>query len=228
MPILQEQHHTLVQRESKRFLKALSLPQSAMEDLESYAYVGLLEAMKTYDPRKKVPFEYYAVQRIRGAMIEGVGSMSAFSRSAYKQLKYLSVMHGLSQVNHQTVFQAQPIPSESLQHNDSHLLSSFQQLQQIAIMVSLETFLSKDKYKDEPAEVIANQSEFEQKRNVVSDAFAQLAADEQDLLIAVYDLRNKGDNAYSYARSKGINRSSVSRRHIRIIEKLKTLIQDQT
>ena len=76
--------------------------------------------------------------------------------------------------------------------------------------------------------MLETKSELAHKRNLVSEAFAQLTSDEQDLLIAVYDLRNKGDNAYSYARSKGINRSSVSRRHTRIIEKLKVWIQTQT
>ena len=73
MSKLQEHHHALVKRESRRILLSLSLPTDALEDLQAYGYIGLLEALKRYDPRKNVPFEYYAIRRIRGAIIDGDG-----------------------------------------------------------------------------------------------------------------------------------------------------------
>jgi RNA polymerase sigma factor FliA len=235
MSKLQEQHHALVKRESKRILRSLSLPPDALEDLQAYGYIGLLEALKRYDPRKNIPFEYYAIQRVRGAIIDGASSITSFSRNAYKQLKHLSVLRGLSQVNesyyhastqqeeaHQIGIHQPNQKSTTVSHD---LLSSFQQLQQLALLISLETFVHHSSPQNIEEQYESNH-EFQQQRKLVSEAFTELSIEEQNLLVSVYDLRNKGENAYSYARTKGIHRSTVSRMHSKVIQKLKRIIKE--
>jgi RNA polymerase sigma factor FliA len=50
-------------------------------DLVSYGLLGLIDAIKRYDPDRDVKFETYAIQRIRGAIIDELRSMDWVPRS---------------------------------------------------------------------------------------------------------------------------------------------------
>jgi len=41
-------------------------------DLENYAYMGLIDAIKKFDLNRSIKFETYATYRIKGAIIDGV------------------------------------------------------------------------------------------------------------------------------------------------------------
>ena len=257
MSKIQAQHHVLVKRESKRVLHILSLPVDTLEDLQAYGYIGLLEALKRYEPCHGIPFEYYAIPRIRGAIIDGAGTVTSFSRSAYKQLKYLSTMYHPSDINkvetYDTATQSTSEQSVSDQSASDQNISEqsasdqsasdqsasdqsasqdlyeevdhhFSHIQQMAVMISLDTFFSPTHH--HPISHYEIQIDIQKQRESLSKAFQRLSQTEQDLLIAVYDLRNCGDNAYHYAQRKDINRSSVSRMHGRVIQKLKRFIQE--
>ena len=62
---------------------AISLP-AAMDsdDVLSAGTVGLLHAIDRFDPDQGVRFETYALQRIRGAIIDTIRSLSPLSRGA--------------------------------------------------------------------------------------------------------------------------------------------------
>lgn len=52
---------------------AMGLPPSVeLDDLESYGLFGLMEAVERFDPGRGVKFETYAVQRVRGAILDGL------------------------------------------------------------------------------------------------------------------------------------------------------------
>lgn len=64
------------------------LPRSIDEaDIVGYGLLGLLEAITRYDAQKGVPFEAYAMTRIRGAIIDGLRAMGWMPRSAYRKAK---------------------------------------------------------------------------------------------------------------------------------------------
>lgn len=66
------------------------LPPSVEEgDLISYGLIGLIEAIDRFDPNKGVPFETFAIKRIRGAVIDGLRQMGWIPRSAYQRAKQL-------------------------------------------------------------------------------------------------------------------------------------------
>ncbi len=66
------------------------LPPSVEEgDLISYGLIGLLEAIDRFDKTRGVPFEAFAVQRIRGAILDGLRTMGWLPRSAYHRAKQL-------------------------------------------------------------------------------------------------------------------------------------------
>ena len=55
------------------------------EDLEQFAYRGLLEAIDRYDPSKGAPFLAYATARIAGCIVDGLGSLD--ERSAQMRFR---------------------------------------------------------------------------------------------------------------------------------------------
>jgi RNA polymerase sigma factor for flagellar operon FliA len=57
------------------------------EDLVAYAYEGLLEARRRYDPARGVQFKSFAYYRVRGALLDGVRRMAYLPRRAYARLK---------------------------------------------------------------------------------------------------------------------------------------------
>ncbi|MDQ3808746.1 MAG: FliA/WhiG family RNA polymerase sigma factor [Chloroflexota bacterium] len=69
---------------------AISLP-AAMDsdDVLSAGTVGLLHAIDRFDPDQGVRFETYALQRIRGAIIDSVRSLSPLSRGAGRRARLL-------------------------------------------------------------------------------------------------------------------------------------------
>ncbi len=69
---------------------AISLP-AAMDsdDVLSAGTVGLLHAIDRFDPDQGVRFETYALQRIRGAIIDTIRSLSPLSRGAGRRAKML-------------------------------------------------------------------------------------------------------------------------------------------
>jgi RNA polymerase sigma factor for flagellar operon FliA len=69
---------------------AISLP-AAMDsdDVLSAGTVGLLHAIDRFDPEQGVRFETYALQRIRGAIIDTIRSLSPLSRGAGRRARIL-------------------------------------------------------------------------------------------------------------------------------------------
>src|SRR6266516_7951175 len=69
---------------------AISLP-AAMDsdDVLSAGTVGLLHAIDRFDPEQGVRFETYALQRIRGSIIDTIRSLSPLSRGAGRRARML-------------------------------------------------------------------------------------------------------------------------------------------
>ncbi len=75
---------------------AISLP-AAMDsdDVLSAGTVGLLHAIDRFDPDQGVRFETYALQRIRGAIIDTIRSLSPLSRGAGRRARLLDETNAL-------------------------------------------------------------------------------------------------------------------------------------
>lgn len=77
----------------------------------------------------------------------------------------------------------------------------------------------------DPAEPYENQTDSKQASQYLSLAFEGLSLEQQQLIIAIYDLRRVGDNATKYTERMGLHRSTVSRRHAAAIDYLRTEVQ---
>jgi len=56
-------------------------------DLENYAYIGLLDAIKKFDLERNIKFETYASYRIKGAIIDGIRKQDWLSRTMRAKCK---------------------------------------------------------------------------------------------------------------------------------------------
>jgi RNA polymerase sigma factor for flagellar operon FliA len=73
---LVEQHLTLARRIAAHLFANRHVAEHSFDDFHQYALVGLVEAAHRYDASSGVPFEAYAVARVRGAVLNGVRSLS--------------------------------------------------------------------------------------------------------------------------------------------------------
>ncbi|NBT75911.1 MAG: FliA/WhiG family RNA polymerase sigma factor [Betaproteobacteria bacterium] len=74
-------HLDLVKRISLH-LRARLMSFMDLPELIQVGTVGLLEAAKSFDPSKGIPFEHFAHSRVRGAIFDEVRRMSTMPRSA--------------------------------------------------------------------------------------------------------------------------------------------------
>lgn len=72
----------------ERVVQRMSIKTTDYEqgDLFNIGVIGLMDALNKFDPTKKVPFESYAVLRIKGAIIDEVRKHAKISRYKWRQL----------------------------------------------------------------------------------------------------------------------------------------------
>lgn len=73
-------HLDLVRRIARKFHQRCSAVRD-LEDIEGDGFVGLIDAARRFDPGRRVKFNTYASQRIRGAMMDGLRDSDEVSRS---------------------------------------------------------------------------------------------------------------------------------------------------
>ncbi|HHY10001.1 MAG TPA: FliA/WhiG family RNA polymerase sigma factor [Firmicutes bacterium] len=69
---------------------AINLPGSVdQDDLESFGFFGLLDALEKFDPSRGIKFQTYASTRIRGAVIDGLRATDWVPRSTRSKARLL-------------------------------------------------------------------------------------------------------------------------------------------
>jgi RNA polymerase sigma factor for flagellar operon FliA len=58
-----------------------------IDDLRSFGREGLLQAARSFDPSRGVPFRRWANRRIKGAMMDGVRQWTHLPRGVYRELR---------------------------------------------------------------------------------------------------------------------------------------------
>ncbi len=59
-----------------------------LDDLIGYGQVGLAEAARDFDPDRGVQFTTFAYYRVRGAILDGLSTMSWFNKADYSRGRY--------------------------------------------------------------------------------------------------------------------------------------------
>jgi len=82
----------LVKEMARSFAK--TLPSHIEEaDLESLGYLGLVDAVDKYDPKRGVPFEAYGRLRIKGAILDGLRKDDWLSEGARRKAKVIASVY---------------------------------------------------------------------------------------------------------------------------------------
>ncbi len=63
-----------------------------VDDLTNAGMMGLIDAAAKYDETKEVPFNVYAKQRIRGAVLDSLRQADSVSRQARRQYKQIDAV----------------------------------------------------------------------------------------------------------------------------------------
>jgi RNA polymerase sigma factor FliA len=74
-----------------------------LADLESYGYIGLMDAIKKFNPERNIKFETYAKFRIRGAILDGMRKIDWLSRALRNKMKKKKQILDKSQDSDNTV-----------------------------------------------------------------------------------------------------------------------------
>ncbi len=76
----------LVDLNARQLSRRLGRSAVTLDDLRSFGSEGLLQAARTFDESRGVPFRRWANLRIRGAMIDGVRQFGSLPRRIYREL----------------------------------------------------------------------------------------------------------------------------------------------
>jgi len=72
----------------------------SQEELRSYGYVGLLEAVRKFEPNRGISFSTYAMWRIRGAIYDGLRELDPYTRSLREKSKKIEEIQSFLEQKH--------------------------------------------------------------------------------------------------------------------------------
>ncbi|EJF51372.1 RNA polymerase sigma factor whiG [Enterococcus sp. C1] len=216
----------------ERVVQRLSIKTADYEsgDLYNIGVIGLMDALRKFDPSKKVPFESYAAIRIKGAIIDEVRKHAKISR--YKMAAVNQFYQARQELEQSLKREATDIEiCKQLGINQSQLADIYESLHYLA-SVSLEDTLFayqeegmtlKDMVRD-PAENVEETLVAEEKRTALVACIKKLGEREQ-LILSLYYTEELTLKEIAEILEVSIPR--VSQIHGKTIAKLRTLIEEE-
>ncbi len=199
-------------------------PHIEVDDLESYGMFGLIEAIERFDPGRGVKFETYAVQRVRGAVLDGLRA-DTWAPALRQKNKQLESAYGALESS----LGRAPTDEELA----THLGISAAELQKreaevgAATIVSLEegrtsdegesTSIS-DRLADTRTPDPVTESMVSERRSILAEAIEKLS-DKERLVITLF--YHEGLTAKEIAAVMGLSVARISQLHSRSILRLR-------
>ena len=207
---------------------AMTLPEHVdQDDLYSAGLVGLLQALRNYDPTSNASFETYARTRVRGAMLDDLRKMDWVPRTVHeKARKIQTVMAQLEQKLGRAPTEAQMAKALSLSLSEyGKLLTEIRP----ATFICLDTVSSEDEASD-LHDVVANLTDegpFEkisqrELKLVILERLKELPAMQRKVLALYYaeDLHLR-----EIAEVVGLTESRICQIHTQAILSIRTYLQ---
>ncbi len=94
--------------------------QADFDELMSWGYTGLLEAIDRFEEGGKATFATFAYYRIRGAMLDGIGTIAPLSRKCYRQAARAGDFHVIYATDHEPEDILDPRDELSPEHLSEH------------------------------------------------------------------------------------------------------------
>lgn len=188
------------------------------EDLKSFGREGLLDAARKFDVARGVPFRAYANFRVRGAIVDGIRSMSQLPRRAYQRLNGLAAALRVSEGAADDAF-SPASPATRAQADvalGEHLAAMTTAITMGLIApaaVGEEGEQVQVSTSESPEDAVARAQMLE----LVQLAIAELPDEEEQLVRRHY---LEGERFDHVAQSLGLSKSWASRLHTRAIQRL--------
>lgn len=190
-----------------------------LDDLLGFGREGLLDAARRFDPERGVPFRSYANYRVRGAVLDGVRTMSRLPRRAHERINGLRAATRVSEGALEDT--AAPPPPGSTAADAERALSEHLAGMATAMAVGLVAPASRDERgdlttvstDDSPEEATARAELLA----VVRTAIDGLPPQEAELVRRHY---LEGERFDHVAKDLGLSKSWASRLHTRAIGRL--------
>ena len=194
-----------------------------LDDLIAYGQVGLLEAAREFDDTRGAKFSTYAYHRIRGAILDGLSTMSWFSRRDYHRNKYERMADDVLNVDGEDIGDE----SESDGRQDAQWFGDMSTTLAVVYLTTLATgeadsraMTVEDVHADSPdAAIVADES-----RGKLLAAIRSLPDQARELICAAYfegvTLKEAGERL-------GISKAWASRLHAKTLRQLAEALRAQ-
>ncbi len=203
----------LVDLNARQVARRIAASSVTLDDLRSFGQEGLLQAARSFDATRGVPFRRWANLRIRGAMIDGVRQWGQLPRRVYQELRALSAADQMREAYNEEDAAHPPRTPEAA---DARLTSYLAGIATAMALGSMSGPLPREALDAEareptPEELVGRAELVERVKAIV----AQLPDAERTLI----DRHYFGDETLDQAAaSLGLSKSWGSRLHARAIE----------
>jgi len=184
-----------------------------LDDLRAFGREGLLQAARTFDPTRGVPFRRWANLRIRGAMIDGLRQWGGLPRRLYRELRALEAGDRLlASYDEEDATRPATTPEAADQRLTSYL-SGMATAMAIGTLSAPYEHADRSSGEPSPEDLVSDAELLGQVKEIV----AGLPAQERTLVERHYFGGETLDDA---AASLGLSKSWGSRLHARAIESI--------
>jgi RNA polymerase sigma factor for flagellar operon FliA len=200
-------------------------------DLISYGMLGLIEAMDRFDPRRRIRFETFAMQRIRGAIIDELRSLDWVPRSVRSRAREIEEANAKLE-NRLGRAPTDAELADELGINDVELQESLIQISNSSILALEELWMTPDSsgdrvslldtIEDENAPDPQAALDTSEVRDLLQDAIQDLPEREQ-LVIALYYFENL--TLREIGEVLGVTESRVSQLHSKAVLRLRSRLK---
>jgi len=183
------------------------LPRSVeLDDLIGYGQVGLAEAARDFDAGRGIQFTTYAYYRVRGAVLDGLSTMSWFSKADYSRGRYEQAANSVldeSSAEPETSSELSWFTTTTRSLSAAFLISDF-----ASVSLEQQTADSGSPSMD---------ADFEDLRKTIGEALDRLPEQDRGLIEDIYF---RGMSIKDAGERIGISKAWASRLHARILRNL--------
>ena len=200
-------------------------------DLISYGMIGLVDAMERFEPRREIRFETFAMQRIRGAIIDGLRSLDWVPRSVRSRARHIEAAN--SKLEHE--LGRAPTDAElagGLKMSQDDLQEALLQISNSSILALEELWMAPDASGDKVSllDTIEDESAPDPQAaldtNEVKDRLSEAIQDlpeRETLVVALYYLANL--TLREIGEVLGVTESRVSQVHSKAVLRLRSRLK---
>jgi RNA polymerase sigma factor for flagellar operon FliA len=207
-------------------------PNIEQADLVSYGIFGLIDAIEKYDLERAIKFETYAIQRIRGAIIDELRALDWIPRSVRSKAREVEKAYAALEAElHRTPTEPEVAERMGITLQDLHRI--FSQVSYVNV-VALDELMSVggekgdslslgDTLKDHKAEDPVMAFEGEETKFLLARAIDQLPEREKIVVTLYY---YEGLTLAEIGRILGVTESRICQMHTKAVVQLRTKLRE--